>query len=105
MGQKSSAKGQKSSATVTKRCQHTVKQHKFHDETSSEEDDEEEVMYADLSSDQLEDKYDVLAMRCSECDSRFKRDEQRDAISCDSAHCGRWYHLKCTDLDKIMLGK
>ena len=99
MGQKSSAKGQKSSEAVTKRSKRTIKRRKFADETSSEDEDEDEVMYADSSSDASEDEYDVLAMRCSECDTRFKRDERREAIGCDSAHCGRWYHPKCTDLD------
>ena len=63
-------------------------------ETSSEESYDE--VYEDSSEAESED-YEYS--RCAECDVRFAGVSKRMAVGCDSDHCGRWYHPKCTDLD------
>ena len=99
---KGKGKGKSGTATVTDgeisktKPKRQVRRRRFYDESSSS--DEDEVIYED-SSETDEDEYDVLAMRCSECDTRFKRDERRMAVGCDQAHCGRWFHPGCTDLE------
>ena len=99
---KGKGKGKSGTATMTEgetsktKPKRQVRRRRFYDESSSS--DEDEVIYED-SSETDEDEYDVLAMWCSECDTRFKRDERQMAVGCDQAHCGRWFHPGCTDLE------
>ena len=100
--EKEKGKGKSGTATVTDgetlktKPKRQVRRRRFYDKSSSS--DEDEVIYED-SSETDEDEYDVLAMRCSECDTRFKQDERRMAVGCDQAHCGSWFHPGCTDLE------
>ena len=69
---------------------------------SSSDEEEDEVIYDDSSSamsEEEEDEEEALMNRCAECGQRFKREERRMAVGCDSSHCGRWFHPRCTDLE------
>ena len=93
---KGKRKGKSGTATVTDgetsktKPKRQVRRRRFYDESSSS--DEDEVIYED-SSETDEDEYDVLVMRCFECDMRFKRNERWMAVGCDQAHCGRWFRF------------
>ena len=56
-----------------------------------------EIEFRDSSEyESKDDYYDTL---CAECDTHFRGKELHMAIGCDSEHCGRWYHQRCTDLE------
>ena len=56
-----------------------------------------EIEFQDSSEYESEDDY--YDTQCAECDTRFRGKELCMAIGCDSEHCGRWYHQRCTDLE------
>ena len=80
--------------------------HKLPESSSESEVEEDEVMFAEESSedsDDLGDESDVYfegtVNRCVECDTRFVGIEKQRAIGCKTPYCCRWFHPKCSGLE------
>ena len=75
-------------------------------ESSLESEVEDEVIFAEESSEDsndLGDESDVYfegtVNQCAECDTRFIGIKKKRAIGCETPYCHRWFHPKCSGLE------
>ena len=76
-------------------------------ESSSESEvEEDEVMFAEESSEDSDDSgdesdvyFEGTVNQCVECDTRFVGIEKKRATGCETPYCHRWFHPKCSGLE------
>ena len=79
---------------------------KLPESSSESEVEEDDVIFAEESSEDSNDSGDESNMyfkgtvnQCAECDTLFVGIEKQRAIGCETPYCSTWYHPKCSGLE------